>query len=101
MSEARVQPQSTQMYFQEHSKGSILQDHEKVILNMTRGEELSFPYDLRRNLPLMYLDYRSTAVGLSQCQVLTLTQSEEINNTCTLLDYNNYNLSKLLNPIRL
>ena len=41
-----------------------------------------------------YLDHRSAAVGLSQRQVLTLSRSEELVHTCTLLDYNNYNLSK-------
>ena len=92
--EARVRLLSTQTYFQEHGKGSILQDHEKVILSTSRGEELSFPYDLGSNLPLMYLDHRSASVGLSQRQVLTLSRSEELDHTCTLLDYNNYNLSK-------
>ena len=75
-------------------KGSILQDHEKVILSTTWGEELSFPYDLGSNFPLMCLNHRLATVGLSQWQVLTLTQSEEIDNTCKLFDSNNYNLSK-------
>ena len=92
--EARVRLLSTQTYFQEHGKGLILQDHKKVILSTTWGEELSFPYDLGSNLPLMYLDHRSATVGLSQWQVLTLTRSEELDHTCMLLDYNNYNLSK-------
>ena len=41
--EVRARLLSTQTYFQEHGKGSILQDHEKVILSTSRGEELSFP----------------------------------------------------------
>ena len=91
---ANIRLCSTQTYFQENRKGSLLQDHAKVVLTTSLGEVLTFPYQLGSNLPLMYLDFKSASVGLSVSQVYNLLKSSQIDKTLTLLHQDNYNLSK-------
>lgn len=92
--EARVRLCSTQTYFQEGKRGKLVQDHEKIILKTHDNDELYFPYQMNSNLPLMFLDNDVTPVGLTGQHAYDLTTDRHIETTLTLLDDNNYNLSK-------
>ena len=92
--EASIRLFSSQVYFQENNAGHIDQDHEKIVITTARGEQLSFPYQQHNNLPLMFLDFCVNQAGLTGQQTLNLTTSLELERTYTLLDENNYNLTK-------
>ena len=68
---------------------------------LAKGDELYFPYNNNNNLPLMLLDGTKPCVSLSGRQALTLLKSDELEMTMSLLDNNNYNLSKQVKELLL
>jgi hypothetical protein len=92
--EGRIRLFSTQTYFQEIKGGTLSQDHEKVIFTAADGQEMVFNYQPSCNLPLMFLELEPKQAGLSSKQAHNMTTSPMIEQTLTLLDDNNYNLTK-------
>ena len=92
--EAKIRLFSSQTYFQENDAGRMAQDGDKIILTTAGGDKLTFNYQPCSNLPCMFLDYCALQAGLSGQQAQGLAGSDELEQMLSLIDNNNYNLTK-------
>ena len=91
--EASIRLCSTQSYFQENLSGNLYQDHEKIVLTLASGQEMTFPHDRIGNLPLMLLDPDIPHAGMTGQHSLNLSTSPLVEETMTMID-RNHNLPK-------
>jgi hypothetical protein len=73
---------------------SLRQDHEKIILTMALSKELVLNYQPHSSLLLMFLGSAMNHAGLMGQQAYDLISSSDLEHTTTLLNDNNYNLTK-------
>ena len=94
--EATIRLFSPQTYFQEDltTPCEVCMNRHRLTLTSHDETDLEFPFHPCTNLPVMYVDSRLNEPTLTREIQANLKQSELIEQTMNLLDYNNHNLSK-------
>ena len=84
---------SPQTWFQENLAGKLIASYDKTELISPENQVMEFPYHGDSNLPLMYTDHRPE-VGLSVHDVHNVCYSGALDDTMSMLDDHNHNLSR-------
>jgi len=95
---AHIRLFSPQTYFKEQPSDSPDQakatfDYQKLEFQTHSGEQLTFPYSLGGNLPMMYLDNKVLQAGVTSEMEILFKHSPVMEDASHLLNEQNHNLS--------
>jgi hypothetical protein len=92
---------SPQTYFGFHNGGHGTFDQYEISIFTPEDVKITFPYTVRGRLPMMFMDQAHAYAGLSGFQCMVLNYTDVMEETKTLLNDQNVNLSPIAKELLL